>query len=248
MRAAWQAMLFLLVVIFSFLIYKLPAKFVYQQFTTNSSLQLVGISGSIWSGHVEQIRMQQLTLTKLDWQLPPFALLFGEAEIQWQLNDPAAVLTGELLLSSDSIVIKNTHGNINVSLISQRVAQQNILFAGNLNISLDVLEMDQEKILEAVGFINWQQAGLLAPETIFFGGFKANLAKESEQLVMQLSDSGGAVSLSGRLLLTRLGAIRYTLRLGVRDTSAPGLIAGFNQLGRRDTDGMITIRDSFRLF
>ncbi len=247
MRQVWQTTVFLLVVILFFLIYKLPAKFVYQQFETNTQLELQGISGSIWSGHVEHIQLPQITLDKLDWQLSPLALLFGEAAIKWQLNDSGIALSGELILSSDIISLTNTHGNIDVLAITQRLANSELLLAGIIVVSIDEIKLDQQNIIAAAGAFDWQQAGLLAPENIAFGGFNANFANQAGRLILQLSDTGGAVSLSGEMVFTRFAAFQYTMKLGIHDTSVPGLLEGFNQLGHVDVDGTITIRDSGNL-
>ena len=247
MRTVWQATAFLLVVIFVSLIYKLPAKFVYRQFETNSQLQLHEISGSIWSGHAEQIQLPQITLERLDWQLSPFALLFGEAAIKWTLNDPDITLLGELTLSSDIISLADIHGNIDVLAIMQRLPQPALLLGGIIELNIDEIKLGPQSIIAAAGTLDWQQAGLLAPESIAFGSFNANLASQTERLILQFSDTDGAVSLSGEAALTRFGAFQYTMKLGIHDTSVPGLLEGFNQLGQADSDGTITMRASGNL-
>jgi len=244
MRAVWQALAFLLAVVVIFLIIKLPAKFIYQQFVPDNTIRLVGISGSIWSGHVEKIDAQQITLQNLDWELSPFSLLLGEAFITWQLNDPVATLSGELTLSKNNISLANTHGNINLIGLAQRLPRQEVLLAGDIDTNIELISLDQQQISKAVGELVWQQAGLVSPENIAFGQFKAVLSSEAGKLIVQFSDIDGAVSLAGDMTVTRFGAFQYSMKLGVRDTSIPGLIKGFNQLGQPDSEGKIKIRGS----
>lgn len=244
MRAVWQAIAFFFIVVLIFLVYTLPAKFVYQQVAADIPVKLLGVSGSIWSGHAQQIQLQQISLEKIDWQLSPLALLTGDASIQWQLNDPAVSLGGELVLSSDLIALTNTHGSIDLLAMQQFFPQQDILLAGTITVNIDRVFLDQEKFLDAAGTINWQQAALLAPQNIPFGDFKAKLLNDTGQLNIQLSDLEGAISLSGMASMTRYGAFQYVLKLGVRDTSVPGLLEGFNQLGQPDASGKVTISDS----
>ena len=248
MRTVWQATAFLLVVIIISLLYKLPAKFVYRQFAANSPVELVGISGSVWSGHVEQINIRQISIGDIDWTLSPFALLFGEASIQWQSSDPVVMLSGELLLSSDVISVTNTHGSIDLLAIAQRFPSQDLLPDGIINIKIDAIDLDQEKFLKVKGHINWKKAGMIAPEIISFGGFNAELTSRNGQLLMQLSDADGAVSLSGNVMFTRYGEFQYSIKLGVRDISQPALLEGFKQLGRPDIDGNISMQAGGYLF
>ncbi len=248
MRTAWKSTIFFLVVIFIFLIYKLPAKFVYQQFSVSSPVQLVGMSGSIWSGHIEQIQIQQLVLEKFDWQLSPWALLWGEVSVAWTLNDTAANFAGELALSSSQLSIKNTRGQIDLLVMAQRLPPQDFLLAGIINVDIRDLHLQQQKILNAEGNIRWHQAALLSPENIIFGDFNASLSNEAEYLVMQLTDTRGAVALLGKMQLSIQGDIEYSLQVAIRDTSQPSLLEGFKQLGKPDEDGSVTLRGSGNVF
>jgi len=248
MRCVWKATIFFLVVIFIFLIYKLPAKFVYQQFSISSPIQLVGMSGSIWSGHVEQIQIQQLVLEKFDWHLSPWALLWGDVSVAWTLNDTAVNFAGELVLSPSQVSIKNTQGQIDLLVMAQHLPPQDFLLAGVINIDIHDLHIQQQKILNAEGDIRWYQAALLSPENIVFGDFNASLSNEAEHLVMQLTDTRGAVDLSGKIQLSIQGDVEYSMQVAIRDTSQPSLLEAFKQLGKPDEDGSVTLRGSGKLF
>jgi len=248
MRSVWQAVAFLFIVVFISLIYKLPAKFVYQQFASNSPVHLSGISGSIWSGHVEQIEIQQLVLKNLDWQLSPFALLLARADIQWRLNDEAAPLSGEVVVSSSRLMINNLQGYIDLLAIAQRLPRQDIIAGGTVNLKDVELEIEQEKIMHAAGRIHWQQAELLSPENIVLGGFNADLNQKDGDLLIQLMDTGGAVSLVGDIQFSLDGQFEYLMKVAVRDTSATGLLDAFNQLGQTDENGKVTLQDRGNVF
>jgi len=248
MRRVWQAAAFLFAVFFFSLIYKLPAKFVYQQFAKDSPVQLVGVSGSIWSGHAEQIVTQQLSLERLDWKLSPLSLLLGEVDIDWTLDDSAALLSGEIILSSSQQSLKNTRGHIDLLAMAQRLPQQEILLGGIVQLDIAKLDLEQNKITNAVGKINWNHAELLSPENIVLGGFKTELSANAGELIMQLSDTGGAASLSGNASLSAHGKFKFSMQIGVRDTSATGLLGAFNQLGPTDENGKVKLSGREDLF
>jgi len=248
MRGVWQSIVFLLVIVFISLLYKLPAKFVYQQLATNSPVQLVGISGSIWSGSASQIHTQNFIIENLKWQLSPLNLLRGEVAISWVLEDRAVMLNGDMLLSSDQIIIKNTQGQVDVLPFMQRLPSQQVLLGGIIKLNINELNLTQGKLLDTVGIVEWKQAELLSPENIVLGGFKADLSDDAGRLRIQFTDTDEALFAEGKIIVSTQGEFQYSMQLAVRDTSATGLIEGFNQLGQPDNEGKITLRGSGDVF
>lgn len=244
MRGVWQSVAFLIVIVFMFLLYKLPAKFVYQQIATNNSVQLVGLTGSIWSGHISKIHSKNVTLENFEWTLSPLNLLMGEVAVAWTLKDSAATLSGDMVLSSEEIKIKNTQGHIDVLPFMQRIPSQQVLLGGTINLNINELNLKQEKLFNTSGIIEWQRAELLSPENIVLGGFKAELSDDAGRLRIQFTDTDGAVFAQGKIIISTQGAFQYSMQVAVRDTSATGLIEGFNQLGQTDEEGKITLRGS----
>lgn len=243
MRGVFVAIGFVVVIVIS-LIYKLPAKFIYQQLprSLHSDIQLNNISGSIWSGHIASITTAQLTLENFHWQLSAPALLFGDLDVQWRLDDPAVTLQGELSLSGEQLRLTKVKGHIDLVELGARLPPQTILLGGQIDLEISQVEFEAAQLLNVGGHIVWNPARLLSPRNIELGAFKATLSSHSGQLQAELSDSDGAVILKGNVSLSQQGAYHYVLAIGVRDTSVPGLLDGFNQLGRPDKNGLVWLR------
>ena len=248
MRSVWGATAFVIFIIVITLVYKLPAKFIYQQFSNVNSVELVGISGSIWSGHIDSITTPQLTLSQLSWQLSVWALLVGDVDVQWKLEDPALRLQGEVSLSGEELSLIDIKGHIDLVELGTRLPVQNILLAGVINIDIPQVEFKQSELINITGLVEWESAQLLSPANIELGDFKADLLNSSSKLLADLSDTGGPVSLAGAFSLSSRGKYDYTLEIAVRDTSVPGLLDGFNQLGQYDDNGVATLRGNGVLF
>jgi len=244
MRPVWQSAIFLLVVVFISLIYKFPANIAYQYFPKNSPVHLSGISGSIWSGHAEQIAFQSLVLKKFDWQLSALGIILGELSVEWSLDDTAAKLQGELSVTSEKVLLKNTTGHIELVSIAQRLPPQDLVLGGKMSLDVAQLEITQEKISNAVGTINWQRAEFFSPENIVLGEFNADLGHEAGRLLMKIKDKDAAVAVKGNIQISVNGRFDYFIQAAVRDTSAPGLLEAFNQLGQTDENGSITLQGS----
>ena len=248
MRSVWGATAFVIFIIVITLVYKLPAKFIYQQFSNVSSIELTGISGSIWSGHVDSITTPQLTLNQLSWQLSIWALLVGDVDVRWKLEDPALQLQGEASLSGQELSLIDIKGYIDLVELGTRLPAQDILLAGVINIDIPQVEFKQSELIDMTGLVKWESAQLLSPANIELGDFKADLSNSSGKLLASLSDTGGPVSLAGFFSLSSLGKYDYKLEIAVRDTSVPGLLDGFNQLGQYDDNGVATLRGNGMLF
>ena len=248
MRSVLSTIVFVVVILVVTLIYKLPAKFIYQQFPNVSSVELTGISGSIWSGHIDSINTPQLTLGSLSWQLSAWALLIGDVDVQWKLEDPALQLQGEISLSGEELNLININGYIDLVELGTRLPAQAILLAGVVSLDIPQVEFKQSELINITGLVKWESAQLLSPANIEFGDFKASLSNSSSKLLASLSDTGGPVSLGGVFSLSPQGLYDYTLEIAVRDTSVPGLLDGFNQLGHYDDNGVATLRGNGVLF
>jgi len=248
MRSVHTAAVFLIAVIVFALIYKLPAKFIYQQLPSNASIQLKGISGSIWSGHVDEISTPQLSINNLDWDLSVWALLVGDVDMRWMLNDSAMELQGDVSLSNDYLKLSDMQGSIDLVELGERLPEQEILLGGKIELDITTIEIESNEVIDAIGTINWEPAQLLLPRNIELGKFKAELSSDLGALVADLSDTGGATSLAGDFNLLVNGKYSYTVTLSVIDTSVPGLLEGFNQLAPHDHNGRANLNGHGMLF
>jgi len=248
MRAGFSAISFFLIIIVITIVYKLPAKFIYNKLPPNHAVQLTGISGSIWSGHIDAVSTQQLTFNNVDWTLSIWRLLFGEAEIQWQIQDSSIELQGELMLSRPNIHFANISGHIDMLALAERLPPQDFLLGGQVDIDISEIGYKNTGWHSASGQIVWKSARILSPDDIEFGGFKADLSNKAGRLVAQVNDTGGAVQLSGNSSISPRGVYDYVVEVGIRDTSVPRLLDAFNYLEKHDENGLAKLRGNGRLF
>jgi len=248
MRSILAATAFLLVVIVFSLIYKLPAKFIYQQFSEASPVRLSGISGSIWSGQAETIDSGEAIFSGLSWQLSPWALLVGDIDVQCMLNDPAIMIEANITISGEQIDMTGIKGHIDLIELGSRFSKQEVLLGGGIDIDIAGLRIENNKLLNIEGSMIWKQAQLFAERNIKLGDFKAEFFSKSGALLTKLSDTGGAVALQSDVMISLQGTYRYDLEVGIRDTSVPGLLDGFSQLGKPDENGKVSLSGNGNLF
>ncbi|MFC3034811.1 type II secretion system protein N [Pseudoalteromonas fenneropenaei] len=72
-----------------FTVWHLPANVAFHAFASKLSnqLQFGQITGSIWNGQVTEIRVQQMPLKNVRWEISPWALLRGNLQAQVQLGN-----------------------------------------------------------------------------------------------------------------------------------------------------------------
>lgn len=248
MQRAWQAAIFLVVVIIIFLISQLPARFVYQHIAKYIPVHVQGVSGSVWAGKARTLEFGTLSLHALSWELSPLALLKGELQIDWTLGDPVMRFDGSLSLALNQVHITHTRGRIDALALTQQLPDQAMVAGGFLEVDIEEITVGRKKFLSAKGVVTWTMASLYSPQTVTLGGFKGELGIDGDRLAMQLRNTGEIIYLDGNASLSRQGAVNYVMQLGVLDITVPGLLDGFNQLGQPDQNGYITLLGGINFF
>lgn len=66
-----------------------PARFALQFAPLPENVQLGGVSGSIWHGYIDALRVDNYMLRDIQWRLTPWALLTGQLRVNVTINDHA---------------------------------------------------------------------------------------------------------------------------------------------------------------
>ena len=115
---------------------------------------------------------------------------------------------------------------------------------GEANINIEQLELQQFAISKLQGNVVLRQAAISERAFVTLGDFNADLSMNGDfpQAVIKDIDSG--LNVSGQASLVGLRQLQYDLLIGIEDSTVPGLLEGFNTLGRIDENGQIRLRGS----
>jgi len=233
---------FLLSVYLCVLIYSLPASFVQKHFVqTPPGVILQGVSGSIWSGHLDSLTVDGHVIENINWILSVSALLSGDVELDWSIVNATGELAGRAKVLDNSVQLSAIKGSLDMAAVSQQFAGQAFFATGVLLLDIEEYSFSAHSLNAARGTLTWQQANVLAPVAIELGGIETTLHEKDGELLVRFTDNGQAVDLSGEAQLSMQYRYRYQLRFGVRDTTATGVVDVFNLMGLPDEDGHVNL-------
>lgn len=82
-----------------FLVALLPASVVVKLAPIPNGVSLSGVSGSIWSGNIESVTVQNRQLEQVQWQLSPWSLVLGQAKLDLVIGNRGTAVNGKGLVT-----------------------------------------------------------------------------------------------------------------------------------------------------
>ncbi|MDF2179224.1 type II secretion system protein N [Aliiglaciecola sp. CAU 1673] len=163
-----------------FLVAYLPAVQVLPRLPLPSQLSLQGVSGTVWQGNALRLSYQGLPIENLSWQLSPWGLLLGKANITVKAGNSRdaeqIALEGQVGASASSIASDGLTLYLPTDLvISQLPLPLPVNAKGRFKVTLDELEYgpDCQALLGKGQWLNAQVAGTQG--FIDLGNFDADL-------------------------------------------------------------------------
>lgn len=210
-------------------------------------VRVAGLSGTAWSGKADVLQVEGRNLEKLQWQLKPWSVLFGQLELDVRLDGADVAGQASIALKSDG-AIRLT--DVDLRLSAAEMSKQfevPVDLGGQFNVQLQSAELMGQKLQSAEGVIRWQQAALISPFEQPLGEFVAQLSTEADVIKAQIKDEGGPLQLDGVAKLTPDGDYDFNGSVSVRDAQQTLLVQGVRAMGRPGKDGRVPLRYSGQL-
>jgi len=192
----WQWFLLAILTYLLFLIAYTPASLVtgYAQSLSNKQVSFAGVSGTLFEGKAEQLTVQGMQVSNVEWQLSPWSLLLLKAKLD---------VKGGALRNSNEVYLK---GSVNTSLLNpQKFSMHNasvfvptktllsqfklpvfVTASGRFRVDVDKLYFDQG-CSELSGQGNWLNAAInVNKKDIDFGTFEAKLSCNTPAFAVQI--------------------------------------------------------------
>ena len=211
------------------------------------NLRAAGLSGTAWSGQASVLQIQGQNLEKLQWQLKPWSVLFGQLELDVQLDGADVAGHASIGLQADGAV-QLTDVDLRLSAAEMSTQfQAPVDLGGQFIVQLQSAKLMGQKILSAEGQVRWQRAALVSPFDQPLGEFVAQLSTEADDIKAQVKDEGGPLQLDGVASLKSDGSYNFNGSVSVRDSQQQLLVQGVKAMGRPGSDGRVPLRYSGRI-
>jgi len=211
------------------------------------NVRAAGLSGTAWSGQAKVLQIDGRNLDKLQWQLKPWSVLFGQLELDIQLDGVDVAGRVSIGLQPDGAIQLT---DVDLTLAA---AEMSVLFkvpvdlGGQFLVQLQSAELMGQKIQSVEGVIRWQRAALISPFDQALGEFVAQLSTEAEGIKAQVKDEGGPLQLDGVAKLKPGGSYNFNGSVSVRDAQQKLLVQAVKAMGRPSKDGRVPLRYSGRI-
>jgi len=161
-------------------------------------MQLIGISGSLWSGRAQQLNAGGVQFSDVHWHLRPLALFAGalSVAVDAQLRGQPLRAHAGLGFFSGAYVADAT-GRMPAADLLFLTGMQLVELGGQVEFDIDEMTGIGQGFPAVAGTVSWAPAQVVAPLELDLG--KAQLQTRIEGGVTrgQLTASGGALAVTG---------------------------------------------------
>ena len=198
------------------LIVNMPVVHLLAQIKLPNNILLSGVKGTLFSGNVDSLLVNQILVDDLAYDFKADCLLnlkicydieadLGKGQIQ---ADPF----------DESIDLNDFEINYPLENLAAFADQLLVRPSGNLQILIDTLNLKQQKVGQVNARILWQQAGIVG-EAIELGDYELTVAQATQGYQFELKDLKALLTVDGKGQLKADG--KYSMNINIQ--SQPGL-------------------------
>ncbi|QSX33508.1 type II secretion system protein N [Shewanella avicenniae] len=234
-----------------FLLVLLPARVVVALAPLPQGVAISGVSGSVWQGRADTVVADGRQFDQLQWQLSPWGLLSGRANVDFQLGNASAEVSGKGALSIGSSDIKVSGLKMDAP-VSFLVGKQRLPFKtvarGDVSVFVQQFvqgspwceQLEGKAFLNSIGITN--QFGQYP-----LGDIELSLQCVNGQIQLATDDEKNKLGIAGTLQLQ--DQMRYQLngRMKLTAEQPADLQKALPLLGKADNNGFYPLKFSGKL-
>ena len=222
-----------------FLLAQLPAQFVTGWLGRHApGVQLDGVSGNVFSGHANGLRVQGAMLGSLKWRFDWLALLSASYGYRFQLMGDGEEIGGRIDLRGSRVFLFDLEGHIPVATVERWLPLPSHSVSGSLGLRFKELDVKGGHLTSADGEVELDDGVLSWPRSYTLGSFHATLSPAvTGGIDAEASDVASPLKLHATLNLSVEGVYHLSGAVGPKDpldSVTRSLLAGF---GAPDSTG-----------
>jgi len=236
-----------------FVVLLAPASLITELVPEQDKFQLSGVSGSIWSGTVEQINLGPINLQQVDFS--PNLLAFFKAKLGFNLTINQGDIIGNLdaEIASEPMA-QSRFDSINLKLDAESLQPLLPLagteLGGEVKLTDFALALENKRPQEMQGELSWKNAQLgYAGERWQLGDFVAHVSSDEQKgrITAQLAKSDNKLGLQGKLTLSKDGVLLFVGSISTQiDKALYNGIALFND--GKPSNGRLPIKFQQKIY
>ncbi len=222
-----------------FLVAALPASYITHWATSHlSGVQLDDVSGSVFSGRAEELRVGTRSLGAVEWHFDWLAPFTASVGYRFHLHDQDQDLDGRVDKGFGSLHLRDLKGRVPVASLDTWLPLPTHSLSGSLLIDLKQVQLKAGHLQSATGDLELDDGIMSWPTAYTLGSFRLDLSPASDGGVDgQISDVASPLKLQAKLGLTPEGAYHLSGILAARDQGDAATRSLLGNLGRPDSTG-----------
>ncbi|MCP4488626.1 MAG: type II secretion system protein N [Gammaproteobacteria bacterium] len=179
-------------------------------------IRLNGLDGTISSGYIDQLSIDRVLFSNINYQLDASCLLSLRICYRLDFDQGKGLVSAALL--DQNLVLSNFQVLYPLENLSTYADKFLLQPSGNLALDIASLTFDQQSLSQIDAQAVWQSAGV-SGEPINLGDYELMVVSEEQAYRFELRDQKALLSVDGKGLLKPNG--QYTLNISIE--SQPGL-------------------------
>jgi general secretion pathway protein N len=222
------------------LIVMLPARVVHN-WLSPPTLQMAGISGTVWNGRASSLLVEGLYLGNVRWQFRPLRLLTGKLAYQLQADLPGGFVESQLAAGlTGRVYIDTLNAALPISAVRGLLNNDDI--SGDISLQLDTLELVDGLPVKALGRggVSNLVVRALAPGAI--GNFSIEFQNTDNGVTGIVEDISGMLDVAATLQVNADRSYSLVGQVGATANATPGIEQQLRFLGSPDSRGLREFR------
>lgn len=208
---------------FIFLISSIPANTVVSLINLPSVIKISSISGTIWSGRIENISVSNIKIGSLAWNVHPLKLLLAELSMDVSIVKNKQFVTSKVILSSTGkINLEKTQFFVNLSLFQPLTYGMPFSYTGIAEGTFPSVLLDKNNDIGINGRLTLTDLTLVSPQRQLFGDFTVDFKPNGKSdTTAKVKDIAGPLKVDGILTLSKDGKVNLHAELAALEKASP---------------------------
>jgi len=235
--------------LYAFLIYLLfviatiPAQQVWQSIPqeNKAQIQLGHLQGTLWSGQVDNLQLNNLSLGKFNWKLNLLPLFIGQLGLDTEISSTLGKLQANITIDSD--------GNVEATDINAQIPAESLnpftlpaTLEGKITLNLEKLVYQVNQKIQLEGQAQWSKASISLMQSMQIGEVRLLSNADEEGSIIRVSNEKSALGIEGTIKIKANGQYKVNLSLINREPSRKDIRALLQMLGKADASGKVHLK------
>jgi general secretion pathway protein N len=247
MLRLWKYTLFFLLCLVLALLINLPVKYVLPYVTLPQTVRLTGIDGNLFSGSIVEVNLNDFPIRGIRYSympscIPMLKLCYHIDYDEGQLQLAYDVLNGDTEVSRSRVEYPVA------TLLAHLPAPALAKPTGRLQLEIDDMSMQENKLLSVNGKLIWRDLGLDQDgSNVNIGDYQVDISGDVKAYNFTITDLDAALDVSGDGSISAAGTYEVDVRIAPEAGLDPQIKSILNLVAARSSDNKYRIEQKGRI-